>query len=101
LSPLRSLAGGQIRIALDTASGFSIEDQKLCEVSIGVFKAGDEMVGDYDTLITRHPAIVSIEDGLDEKDWPPRIEPNERIGGRRRLAGNDLYTTDPARLQVV
>jgi hypothetical protein len=54
------------------------------------------MVDYYEALVTRHPAIVSIEDELDEKDYPHWIKLNERIGGRIQLVGDDFYITFPS-----
>jgi enolase len=78
--------GPQVNIALDAAAiGLDITDRQVYEVEVGAFKTGDEMVDYYDALITNHPAIVSIEDGLNEKDYPRWIKLNERIGGRVQL----------------
>lgn len=42
--------------------------------------------------------IVSIEDALDEEDWAGWRALTERLGGRVRLIGDDLFTTNPQRL---
>lgn len=43
--------------------------------------------------------VVSIEDGLDEEDWPAWIELTRQLGGRIQLVGDDLFTTNPQRVQ--
>jgi enolase len=53
------------------------------------------MVAYYQGLVARHPAIVSIEDGLDEKDYDHWVKLNEALGGQVQLVGDDLYTTNP------
>jgi enolase len=46
----------------------------------------------------RYP-IVSIEDGLDEEDWAGWQLLTERLGARLQLVGDDLFVTNPDRLQ--
>ncbi|KAK8883363.1 phosphopyruvate hydratase [Tritrichomonas musculus] len=88
--------GKDIRIALDAAaSEFYDSEKKLYEVEVGVFKTGEEMIKYWEDLITRHPAIFSIEDGLDEKDYEHWVKLNEAIGSKCQLVGDDLYTTNP------
>jgi enolase len=43
--------------------------------------------------------VVSVEDGLDEEDWPGWRELTSRLGDRIRLIGDDLFTTNPERLR--
>lgn len=43
--------------------------------------------------------VVSVEDGLDEEDWPGWNKLTDRLGDRVRLIGDDLFTTNPARLR--
>ena len=89
-------AGEDIFIGIDAASSeFYDQERKLYEVELGVFKTGDEMVHYYEELIKRHPAIVSIEDGLDEKDYEHWVKLNAAIGSKCQLVGDDLYTTNP------
>jgi enolase len=46
----------------------------------------------------RYP-IVSIEDGLAEDDWEGWQLLTQRLGQRVQLIGDDLFTTNPERLQ--
>jgi enolase len=46
----------------------------------------------------RYP-ITSIEDGLAEDDWDGWRILTERLSGRVQLIGDDLFTTNPARLR--
>ena len=92
--------GEDVRIGLDAAaSEFYDKNTKLYEVEVGVNKTGDEMIKYWEDLITRHPAVISIEDALDEKDYPHWIKLNEAIGSRCQLVGDDLYTTNPTTIK--
>ena len=46
----------------------------------------------------RYP-IISIEDGLSEDDWEGWKVLTERLGGRIQLVGDDLFVTNPKRLE--
>jgi enolase len=49
-------------------------------------------------LVDRYP-IVSIEDGMAEDDWEGWARLTERIGDRVQLVGDDVFVTNPERLQ--
>ena len=88
--------GKDVRIALDAAaSEFYDEETKLYEVEVGVHKTGDEMIEYWKDLIERHPAIISIEDGLHEQDYENWTKLNTELGEKIMLVGDDLYTTNP------
>jgi enolase len=42
--------------------------------------------------------VVSVEDPLDEEDWQGWAAITRRVGGKTRLVGDDLFTTNPDRL---
>ena len=42
--------------------------------------------------------VISVEDALDEEDWPGWAALTARLGHRVRLIGDDLFTTSAARL---
>ena len=54
-----------------------------------------DMIADW---VDAYP-VVSVEDGLDEEDWPGWKALTDRLGDRVRLIGDDLFTTNPARLR--
>jgi len=56
-----------------------------------------EMVEYLADLVGRYP-IVSIEDGMAEDDWDGWKAVTEAIGGRVQLVGDDLFVTNPVRL---
>ena len=88
--------GTDVRIGLDAAaSEFYDPETRLYEVEVGVHKTGEEMIEYWRDLIERHPAVVSIEDGLDEKDYENWVKLNAELGEKVQLVGDDLYTTNP------
>lgn len=55
------------------------------------------MIEFYEKLISDYP-IISIEDGLAEEDWTGWKKLTEKIGGKCQLVGDDLFVTNPIRL---
>ncbi len=86
----------RIAIALDPAASEVFED--------GVYrfegreKPSAEMPAFWAELIGRYP-IVSIEDGLAEDDWETWAQLTRELGERVQLVGDDLFVTNPVRLQ--
>lgn len=58
----------------------------------------DELIDYYAELLNHYP-IVSIEDGLDERDWHGWQRLTQRLGSRVQLVGDDLFVTNAAILQ--
>ncbi len=52
----------------------------------------------YEELVGAYP-MVSIEDPLDESDWDGWQALTTRLGSRVQLVGDDLFVTNPTRLQ--
>jgi len=50
-------------------------------------------------LCDRYP-IVSVEDGMAEDDWDGWVALTERIGDRVQLVADDVFVTNPERLQM-
>lgn len=57
-----------------------------------------ELIRYYEDLVSNYP-IVSIEDGLQEEDWDHWALLTETLGSRIQLVGDDLFVTNPKRLQ--
>lgn len=91
-------AGDEVAIAMDPASSEFYRDGSYHLASEGKSFDTSGMIAYYEDWIDRYP-IVSIEDGLAEDDWKGWAELTKRIGGRVQLVGDDLFVTDPARLQ--
>jgi enolase len=86
----------RVAIALDPATSEVFSD--------GVYrfegreKSSAEMPGFWAELVDRYP-IVSIEDGAAEDDWESWAALTRTLGDRVQLVGDDLFVTNPARLQ--
>ncbi|SDP37536.1 enolase [Pedococcus dokdonensis] len=91
-------AGTQIALALDVAaSEFHNDDDGTYQFE-GVRKTSAEMVDYYADLVDSYP-LVSIEDPLNEEDWDGWKAMTDRLGDRVQLVGDDLFVTNPVRLQ--
>ncbi len=93
--------GEDISIAMDVAaSEFYNVETKVYELkkSNGGIKTTDEMVEMYANWIEKYP-IVSIEDGLGERDWDGWKKLTDRLGAKIQLVGDDLFVTNPSILK--
>ncbi len=91
--------GRQIALALDPAASEFFEDgQYVFRKSDGSRRPSAEMVAFYRDWTERYP-IVSIEDGLAEDDWEGWDVLTRQIGKQVQLVGDDLFVTNPQRLQ--
>ncbi|MFL5953646.1 MAG: phosphopyruvate hydratase [Gaiellaceae bacterium] len=85
-----------IAIALDPATSEVFSD--------GVYRfegrerSSAEMPGFWAEIVDSYP-VVSIEDGAAEDDWESWRTLTEKLGDRVQLVGDDLFVTNPARLQ--
>jgi len=88
--------GKDVSIGLDVASSEFYKD--------GVYhfegetKTSDEMIDFYNELISKYP-VISIEDALAEEDWIAWKKLTAKIGGKCQLVGDDLFVTNPIRLE--
>jgi enolase len=88
--------GSQVALALDVAATEMYRD--------GVYHldgkhlSSTEMVDYYVGLVGKYP-LISIEDGLDENDWDGWSALTAALGSRVQLIGDDLFVTNPKRLQ--
>ena len=88
--------GTDIVLALDVAATeFHTKGEYLFE---GTARSAQWLTAYYETLISDFP-IVSIEDPLSEDDWAGWIHLTESIGSRVQVVGDDLFVTNPTRLQ--
>jgi enolase len=87
--------GTQIALALDVAASELHEGKKyVFRKSGGGSKTSDQMVAMYEKWAKAYP-IVSIEDGMGEKDWDGWKALTEALGSRIQLVGDDLFVTNP------
>jgi enolase len=89
----------QIAIALDPASSEFYENGRYVFArSDRKARDAEQMIRFYADLLERYP-IVSIEDGLAEDDWNGWQMLTRELGSRIQLVGDDLFVTNPERLQ--
>ena len=88
--------GTDVSIGLDVASSEFYRDGKY-EFE-GKSLTSDEMIAFYQDLIAQYP-IISIEDALAEEDWGGWKKLTDTIGAQCQLVGDDLFVTNPARLE--
>jgi enolase len=86
----------RVAIALDPATSevfrdgvYRFEGREKTSAELPEFWAG---------IVTDYP-VVSIEDGAAEDDWDSWRALTERLGDTVQLVGDDLFVTNPARLQ--
>ena len=93
--------GKDIALAMDVAaSEFYDVDKKVyfLKKSTKETKTTDEMVDYYEYLVGKYP-IVSIEDGLGERDWDGWKKLTDRLGKKVQIVGDDLFVTNPSILK--
>jgi enolase len=88
--------GEQVALALDIAASEFYKDGEY--VYDGKPHAPTEFIDYLAQLVNQYP-IVSIEDGLHEEDWQNWELLTQKLGSRVQLVGDDLFVTNPTRLQ--
>lgn len=88
--------GTDIALALDVASSEFYKDGAY--QFEGKALTASEMSAYYAELVADYP-LVSIEDPLDENDWEGWKTLTDAIGDKVQLVGDDLFVTNPVRLQ--
>ena len=90
-----------IMIALDAAaSEWYAEDGRYRLPKSGRKFSREELIDYWDGLCQRFPSIMSIEDGLDQRDMEGWQALTERLGRRIMLVGDDLFVTNEKRLAM-
>jgi enolase len=89
--------GEQIGVCLDPAASEFYQDGKY------VFKKSDksqrtseQMVEYWANWVRKYPAILSIEDGMSEEDWPGWKLMTDTLGKKIQLVGDDIFVTNPS-----
>jgi enolase len=88
--------GDDIAIALDPATSelYREDGSYLFYKSDQSRKSSEEMIDLWEGWCNQYP-IVSIEDGLGEKDWSGWQLLTKRLGDRIQLVGDDAFVTNP------
>jgi enolase len=92
--------GRDVGIAIDVAAA-SLYDATAADYHLareGRHAGTQEMIDMIASWVDDFP-ILSVEDPLDEEDWPGWREVTERLGERVPLIGDDLFTTNLERLR--
>jgi enolase len=89
-------AGDQVAIALDPAVSelYQEDGTYLFFKSDQSKKTSEEMVELWENWLSQFP-IISLEDGLGEKDWEGWKMMTQRLGDRVQLVGDDAFVTNP------
>ena len=93
--------GKDIALAMDVAASEFYDVEKKVytfKKSTKEVLTSDEMIDYYEKLVDKYP-IVSIEDGLGERDWDGWKLMTDRLGKRIQIVGDDLFVTNPAILK--
>ena len=90
--------GEDVFIALDPATSEIHSDGGYVLEHENRTLTADELAAYWQSACERFP-IVSIEDGMDEEDWDGWKGLTDRIGSTCQLVGDDLFVTNPERLQ--
>ncbi len=90
--------GEQMKLALDCASTEYFDAKSKVYTLEGKKYSPSEMVEKLAGLTAKYP-ICSIEDGCSEDDWEGWKALTDAIGDKCQLVGDDLFVTNPKRLQ--
>jgi enolase len=88
--------GTDVLLALDVAATeFHSDGRYRFE---GQDRTSKQMITFYEKLMDSYP-LCSIEDPLAEDDWDGWVALTEALGSRVQLVGDDLFVTNPERLE--
>jgi len=85
--------GQDVFLGLDAAASEFYENGVYDLKGEGKKKSSEEMVAFYEEWIKRYP-IISIEDGMSEKDWKGWKLLTDRLGKKVQLVGDDIFVTN-------
>jgi enolase len=85
--------GLDVFLGLDAAASEFYENGVYDLKGEGKKKSPEEMVAFYEELVKRYP-IISIEDGMSEKDWKGWKLLTDRLGKKVQLVGDDIFVTN-------
>lgn len=95
--------GEHFTLAIDAAASFFYDKKQDCYIQgvkqeRKILLTKNEQIDALELLSSRYP-LFSIEDGLDENDWPRWKELTRRLGNRLQIVGDDLFVTNQTFLQ--
>ena len=91
--------GEDILLSVDAAaSEFFADGAYTFHKSSGASLSTEAMIAFWEEMVARFP-LASLEDPLDEDDWPGWAALTSRVGDRCQIVGDDLFATNLARLE--
>ena len=89
----------EVKLALDAAAGewYSEQDGSYHRPKRGERYTRDELIDYWAELCEKYP-IISLEDGLDQRDFDGWSQLTSRLGDKIMLVGDDLFVTNTRRL---
>ena len=88
--------GRDVALAIDAAASSFLDGERY--MFEGGPKTAAEMTSIYAQWLDAYP-LVSLEDPLAEEDWAGWRELTAELGSRVQVVGDDIFVTNPARLQ--
>ena len=85
--------GHDVFLGLDAAASEFYENGVYELKGEGRKKSSEEMIAFYEDWVKRYP-IISIEDGLSEKDWKGWKLLTDCLGKKVQLVGDDIFVTN-------
>ncbi len=85
--------GQDVFLGLDAAASEFYENGVYDLKGEGRKKSSEEMVSFYEDWAKRYP-IITIEDGMSEKDWKGWKLLTDRLGKQIQLVGDDIFVTN-------
>jgi enolase len=94
----------EIAIALDCASSELFDEggkkgYKFWKSNPDKLFSTDEMIQLFDDWVNEYPAIISIEDALDQDDWEGYEKLTKKLGSKVQIVGDDFFVTNTKRLK--
>ncbi len=85
--------GQDVFLGLDCAASEFYDNGIYDLQGEGKKKSSEEMIAFYEEWIRQYP-IISIEDGMSEKDWKGWKLLTDRLGKKIQLVGDDIFVTN-------
>lgn len=89
---------GKAAVALDVAASELYQDGLYCLAKEDRQLTREEMIVLYQDWLEKYP-LSSLEDPFSEDDWQSFAELTRGLGSQIQIVGDDLYATNPARIQ--
>ena len=86
-------AGKDVFLGLDVASSEFYRNGVYDMKGEGKKMSSDKMIKFYESWVRQYP-IISIEDGMSEKDWKGWKALTDHMGSKVQLVGDDIFVTN-------